>query len=154
MLGFVIDLKAEDNGAYTATSPSFPELSAQANNELDATANLKKAVEKRLLVMLKEKKIIPVPTKVNKNRPSITFPVLIVAKIYLANTMIEKRIQKTELAKRLGCHMQQVDRLLDLCHASKIERVEEALKVLGRGLELRVTDSVQESLSVKMLKRS
>jgi len=79
---------------------------------------------------------------------------LIVAKIYLANTMIEKRIQKTELAKRLGCHMQQVDRLLDLCHASKVERVEEALKVLGKGLELRVTDSVQESLSVEMLQRS
>ena len=153
MLGFVIDLKTEDNGDYTAVCPAFPEVSAQANNEHDATANLKKEVEKRLLTMLKEKKTIPVPSKVNKNRPVITFPVLIVAKIYLANTMVEKRIQKTELAKRLGCHMQQVDRLLDLCHASKVERVEEALKVLGKGLELRMTDSVQESLSVSMLQR-
>ncbi len=153
MLGYVIDLEKSDNGLISAKCAAFLEISAQGASEEEATRVLQIAIEKRFFTALKEKRPIPLPSKVSKNKPLITFPVLVVAKIYLVNTMIEKRIQKTELAKRLSCHMQQIDRLLDFSHASKIERVEEALQVLGRGLELRPSDHILDSLSVNMLRK-
>ena len=39
---------------------------------------------------------------------------------------------KAELARRLGWHMPQVDRLFDLKHASKMEQLEAAAGVLGK----------------------
>ena len=43
-----------------------------------------------------------------------------------------------ELARRLGWHLPQVDRLFDLRHASRLDQIEAAARVLGRHLEVRV----------------
>ncbi|MNW20292.1 Antitoxin HicB [compost metagenome] len=52
--------------------------------------------------------------------------------------MIQQGIRKTELARRLGVHNPQVDRLLDLTHSSKLEAVEAAFRELGRRLDISV----------------
>lgn len=48
--------------------------------------------------------------------------------------MRDEGVRKTELARRLGWHLPQVDRLLDLRHASRPEQAEAALQALGRRL--------------------
>ena len=48
---------------------------------------------------------------------------------------------KAELGRRLGLHRQQVDRLLDLCHSSKIEQIEAALRVLGKTLSVEIHEA-------------
>lgn len=154
MLGYMLDFEKSLTGQIIGRCPAFPDITVEASDEDAVRKLLQTAIEACLFSAFKKKKLIPLPVKVSKNRPAITFSVLVVSKIYLINTMIEKRIQKTEFARRLNCHMQQVDRLLDFSHASKIERVEEGLKVLGRGLELRPSDHVFDELSVQMLRKS
>lgn len=51
--------------------------------------------------------------------------------------MTEQGIKKAELARRLGWHMPQVDRLFDLRHASKLKQIE-AAAALGRHIEVTV----------------
>jgi antitoxin HicB len=53
--------------------------------------------------------------------------------------MTEQGIKKAELARRLGWHMPQVDRLFDLRHASKIDQIEAAAHALGRHIEITVS---------------
>jgi antitoxin HicB len=53
--------------------------------------------------------------------------------------MTEQGIRKAELARRLGWHVPQVDRLFDLRHASKLDQIETAARTLGRTVEVRVT---------------
>ena len=60
------------------------------------------------------------------------------AKLGLYQAMTEQGIKKAELARRLGWHMPQVDRLFDLRHASRLDQIEAAARVLGRTLEVRV----------------
>lgn len=36
------------------------------------------------------------------------------------------------MARRLNCHLPQVDRLLDLLHASRLDQFEAAFRVLGK----------------------
>lgn len=45
--------------------------------------------------------------------------------------MHEEGVRKSELARRLGWHMLQIDRLLDLYRASRFDQVEKALAALG-----------------------
>jgi antitoxin HicB len=47
-------------------------------------------------------------------------------------------VGKAELARRLHVHLPQVDRLLDLEHASKLDTVIQALRVVGQDVEVRV----------------
>jgi antitoxin HicB len=58
--------------------------------------------------------------------------------IGLENPARGSGVKKTELARRLNWHLMQVDRLLDLHHASRIDQVEAALSALDRRLEVRV----------------
>lgn len=52
--------------------------------------------------------------------------------------MIEQGLRKADLARRLGWHAPQVDRLFDLRHASRLDQLEAAAHALGRHIEVRV----------------
>ncbi len=63
---------------------------------------------------------------------------MITSKVFLSNEMILQGVRKAELARRMGVHMPQVDRLLNVRHASRIEQVESALGQLGRRLDVSI----------------
>jgi antitoxin HicB len=50
-------------------------------------------------------------------------------------------VSKAELARRLGWHGPQVDRLFDLKHCSTIEHIDQALRAIGKRLEVTVQDA-------------
>lgn len=68
----------------------------------------------------------------------IALPALVDAKLALHKTLRESGLTKSALGKRLALHPMQLDRLLDLRHASRIAQVEAALRALGKRLVLSV----------------
>ena len=52
--------------------------------------------------------------------------------------MTEQGIKKSELPRRLGWHMPQIDRLFDLRHASKFDQIEAAANLLGNKVRVEV----------------
>ena len=54
--------------------------------------------------------------------------------------MREQGIGKAELARRLGWHLPQIDRVLDVNHNSRLDQMEAALGAIGRQLEVTVSD--------------
>ena len=67
-------------------------------------------------------------------------PALTEAKLALYTAMRASGVRKAELARRLGWQKSQVDGLLDLNHASRLDQVEQALGALGKALVLEVRD--------------
>ena len=65
----------------------------------------------------------------------VNLPVSIAAKILLLNEMLAQSVTPSELARRLETTRQE-NRLIDLAHATKIDRIEEAMSVLGRQLDV------------------
>lgn len=53
--------------------------------------------------------------------------------------MREEGIAKSDLARRLGWHTPQVDRLLDLAHASRLDQIEAAFQALKRTLSITIS---------------
>jgi antitoxin HicB len=72
---------------------------------------------------MKEKLMFDYPVTLTPDEGTVLAPFLDVP---------EKGMKKAELARRLGWHMPQVDRLFDLKHASNIEQIEAAAGVLDK----------------------
>lgn len=47
-------------------------------------------------------------------------------------------MRKSDLARMLDVHMPQIDRLLDLNHAARLDQIEAALRALGKQLVIEV----------------
>ena len=62
----------------------------------------------------------------------------VAAKALLFNEMLSQGVKPVELARRLKVPRQEVTRLLNPRHATKIDKIDGALKALGKRLELQV----------------
>ncbi|MBX9330834.1 hypothetical protein K5M56_06200, partial [Serratia marcescens] len=82
---------------------------------------------------------LPAPSPLQTDDLRIHLPALVALKIELHNAMLRKNTGKAELARKLGFNSGQMERLLDLGYASKVEALEQALYLLG--YEVRVTIS-------------
>jgi antitoxin HicB len=68
----------------------------------------------------------------------IELPASYAAKILLLQEMAAQKVRPAELARRLKVTRQEVNRLIDWKHTSKIDGIARALKALGKTLEMRV----------------
>jgi antitoxin HicB len=62
-------------------------------------------------------------------------------KVALYRAMREHGLSEAALARWLGIHAPQVDRLLDLRHGSRLDQLADALRALGRELVVSVRDA-------------
>ncbi len=74
------------------------------------------------------------------SRKFVRLPPLTIAKVELYRAVRAAGVSKAELGRRLGWHGPQVDRLFDLNHRSAIEHIDQALRVIGKCLDIRVQD--------------
>ena len=133
---YPVKLSDDDNGTMLVGTPDFPEVATFGDDREDALARAVDAVETALMGRIAAREDIPRPGKAGKD--FAVLPALTAAKLSLYWAMKDERVGKAALARKLGWHMPQVDRLLDLSHASKLDAIEAALAVLGRTLEIKV----------------
>jgi antitoxin HicB len=55
--------------------------------------------------------------------------------------MLAAKVGKAALARRLNCHLPQIDRLLDLRHASRLDQLEAAFRALGKQLSVEIREA-------------
>lgn len=60
------------------------------------------------------------------------------AKVLLLNAMLAEGVTPSELARRMPTTKQEVNRIVNLRHATKIDTIAEALAAMGKELELSV----------------
>lgn len=116
-----------------ATSPDFPELTTFGEDRTEALARAVDAFDEAIAARIHLGKEIPSPSR-GKNRA--TLPTLTAVKVMLYQGMKDQGIGKAELARRLGWHLPQVDRVLDVNHRSRLDRMDAALGAIGRHLEV------------------
>ncbi len=134
-------VKLEREGKWILVSfPDVPGVHTFGNSRKQALERGADAVETMFMAMMADKKEIPLPPAI-KGRNFVELPALTEAKILLYRTMQALEVGKAELARRLGWHMPQVDRLLDLRHASRLDQLEQAFRMLGRQLTIQVHEA-------------
>ena len=139
-IAYPVDLTRDEDGCTIVAFPDLPEaLTGHADRDA-ALALAADCLEVALAGRMEDGEAIPPPSPA-RGRPRVAPSVLIAAKAALYVALRESGMTKVGLAARLGCNESDARRLLDPGHPSKIGRLEAALAVFGRRLEVRVRDA-------------
>ena len=128
-----------DEGTVLVTFPDVPEAITFGADTDEALLYAVDALESALSFYVDDRKPLPVPSKPKRGQKTVRPSALECAKLGVYRAMTEQGIKKAELARRLGWHMPQVDRLFDLKHASRLDQIEAAARALGRHVEVSVS---------------
>lgn len=94
----------------------------------------REALEVAMDFYFEDHRPVPMPSKPKRGQPVIELPVSVSAKILLLNEMLRLKVRPIDLARRIGTTKQEVNRLTDLKHPTKIDRIDAALRALGKRL--------------------
>ena len=134
-LQYPIELEPDEDGYMVVSFPDFPEALTGAKGMDDIIYQATDCLEEALFQCLRNKESIPTPSPA-KGRMVISPPTLIATKVILTQAIQEKGITKAELGRRLGAYDQEIARIFDPNHATKITRMEEALAAVGQRMTI------------------
>lgn len=133
-------LTPDDNGTLLVTCPDLPEVTTFGEDEADALLRARDAIEEALAARIAHRDEIPPPS--GGAGPVVRLPALTALKVELYRAARDDHVRKAELARRLGLHGPQIDRLFDLRHASQLNQLEAAFAALGRRVVIDVQPEV------------
>jgi len=128
-----------DGATVLVTFKDIPEAITFGVNKDEALLHAIDALETGLSFYVDARKQLPVASRPKRGQKTVRPSALESAKLGVYQAMTEQGIRKAELARRLGWHTPQVDRLFNVRHASRLDQIEAAARVLGRQLEVRAT---------------
>lgn len=133
---YPVDLIPSEEGGYVVMFPDFSEAITQGDSESVALEEAIDALEEAVAGRIRREDEIPLPSKVKAGQHCVWLPTLMVAKASLYLVMRESQMTNVALARKLECDEKEVRRLLDPRHPSKVGRIEQALAILGKRLEV------------------
>jgi antitoxin HicB len=139
MLQYRIRLTKDTNHTFLVTAPSVPPALTCGKTREEARAYAAEAIEAAFIGYMRSGQDIP-PSDTGRGE-MVTLPPITEAKLGLYMAMRAARVTKADLARRLDQHRQQVDRLLDINHASRIEQIDAALHTLGKKLSVQIHEA-------------
>lgn len=136
MLRYPVTLMKDSNNTLLVTAPDLPEVATFGNDLEDALARAADAIATALQGRISDRRDIPHPSVPKRGQRLVSLPAIVAAKLALYRAMIETGTRKSDLARRLGVHAPQVDRLLDLDHNSRLDQIDAAARAIGRELHI------------------
>ncbi|MFP5276637.1 MAG: type II toxin-antitoxin system HicB family antitoxin [Acidobacteriota bacterium] len=127
----------KDGKFILVTFPDIPEAITQGDNRIHALEMAREALETAMDFYFEDRRRVPMPSKPKKGQAVVELSPSVAAKVLLLNEMLRQKVRPAELARRIGTTPQEVNRLTNLRHASKIDRVDAALRALGKRLIVR-----------------
>jgi antitoxin HicB len=137
MRAYPVNLR-KDGEFILVTFPDIPEAITQGDDRDHALKMAREALELAMEFYFEDRRPVPAPSKAKRGQAVVELSASLSAKVLLLNEMLQQKVRPVELARRLSTTPQEVTRLVDLHHTSKIDGIALALKALGKTLEMRV----------------
>lgn len=138
-MDYPVTLERDSNKTILVSFPDFPEAHTFGEDEADALARAADALATAIDAYIKDRRDIPLPSAIVAKK-HVTVPALTEAKVRLYETMRHTKTSKSELARRLNVHLPQIDRLLQVHHASQLGQIEAAFRAMGKRLVVGVEE--------------
>ena len=132
MFEYPIDLKKETNGAWSVSCPDVPELHTFGETKDEAIHNANEALEVALSFYVEKWKPLPKASPQGRHRAYAYPSIKAMLKLAIYKAMLDHKVRRVDLAKRLNVAPVQVDRMLDLTNSSRIEQLDAALQAMGQ----------------------
>jgi len=136
---FPVILTEDDaDGGFVVTFPDIPEAITQGESKEEALQMAQEALETALEFYFEDKRAVPAPSGIRRGQDFVALSASLAAKVLLLNEMLAQNIRPAELARRLGTSPQEVNRLTNLRHTTRIDGIDAALRAMGKRLEMRL----------------
>lgn len=135
----------EEEGVYEINFCDFPDIQGVTFCKDDVELEAEDVLLATFAELITSRKPIPAPLAAQKNENTfpIYLPILSCLKIALHNAILETETLRVDLARKMNINAQQIERLLDIHYASKIDMLEQALYLLGYEATVSVHKRVQ-----------
>lgn len=112
----------------------IPEAMTGGETREEALAMAQDALVTAFDFYFEDRREVPPPS--TEGEYFVEVPASVAAKVLLLNAVVQAGITNAELARMIETRPQEVTRILDLHHSTKIDTIQSALKALGKRLEL------------------
>jgi len=133
MNGFPVHLR-RDGKFITVSFPDIPEAHTLGHDRNHALAMAREALETAMEFYFDDQRPVPLPSRPRRGQPVVNLSPSVAAKVLLLNEMLRQKVRPSELARRIGTTKQEVNRITNLKHPTKIDRIDAALQALGKRL--------------------
>lgn len=114
--------------------PDIPEAVTGGETREEALAMAQDALVTALDFYFEDRREIPPPS--SQGEAFVEVPASVAAKVLLLNAVVQNGVSNAELARMIDTRPQEVTRILDLHHSTKIDTIQKALAALGKRLEM------------------
>ena len=136
---YPVNIERSNDSVFFVSFPDIPEALTQAKTWEDALVMGRDALETALEFYFEDERAVPLPSRPENDQPVVELSTSLWAKVLLLNEMIEQNMRPIDLARKLSVRPQDVTRLMDLKHISKIDTISNAFNAMGKKLELVVS---------------
>lgn len=135
MLSYPAKLTPDGDG-FMVSFPDIPEALTSGSTREEVLDMAADALVTAMEFYFEDRRTVPPPSAPKRGQVLVDLPLSIAAKVLLLNEMLAQGTRNADLARRMKVRPQEVNRLTDLHHPTKIDTIAVALKTLGRKLEL------------------
>ena len=123
-----------EEGGFIVSFRDIPEAITQGDTYEEAVEEAADALLTAMEFYFEDKRTVPMPSAPEDGESYVALPPGTWAKVLLLNEMIAQKIKAIDLARLLNTRPQDVNRLIDLHHQTKIDTLGLAMKLLGKRL--------------------
>lgn len=129
----------KDGNGYMARFPDIPEALTCGDTYEETLVEAQNALVTAFDFYFEDQRAIPMPSANKKGTGTVDVPLSVWAKVLVLNTMLSERVSQAELAKRMGTRKQEVQRIVNLEHSTKIDTLANAMEAMGKKLFVSVS---------------
>lgn len=126
------------NGGYSVTFRDIPEAITQGDTLEEARREAVAALVTAMDFYFEDNRSVPTPSAAQPGEELVAMPVSVATKVTLLNLMLEQHKRPVDLARAMHVKPQEVTRIMNLHHATKIDTLASAFAALGRRLQVQV----------------
>lgn len=135
---YPVRFEADPDGGFFVSFRDIPEAMTQGDTLQEARDMALDALVTSLEFYFEDQRAVPLPSPAKRGEEVITLPASVWAKVLLLNLMVQNRVKKADLARMIDIKPQEVTRLVDLHHATKIDQLQRAIAALGGQLQIAI----------------
>lgn len=135
---FPARLESDVSGAFVVTFRDIPEAVTQGSTKEEALERAADALITAMDFYQEDGRLVPEPSAPQEGEELVELPMSVVVKVQLLNQMVRRKMRPSDLAKAMEIKPQEVTRIMDLHHATKIDTLAKAFVAVGSRLEVLV----------------
>lgn len=140
-ISYPATFRPDQDGRPVVRFPDLREAMTDGKDVPEALEEARDCLGSALAFRLAGKEQIPYPSKAKRGQRIVPVPLWIAPKIALFWAMQERRINQSQLARKLGVRETVIRRMLDPDHATRPEKIQAALEVLGKRFLVAIEDA-------------